>query len=439
MDRQQSNSKKKPILKRAGYHLFSLSKRLTNKAIFNEPFTDRNYTPLKSKYDNYGFSLDDNQFASGIEEYEKEFEVKKERRLKRWESVPISERLYNIESDEFKLLVRKGIPDHLRPLLWRKLLGADTLEESNPGLYQRMLDMPLAKEISDQIDMDINRTFPHHRNYKVNSFGTMMLRNVLSAFACYMPSISYCQSLNYLTATLLIFMNEEEAFWCLVQIVNSRVHQKGFNLTGLCYIKMKIRKNELIDGNLGYYKDGMIDLKRDVLVLEFILRKRMRRLYNHLKKNNIDLMWICAEWFLCLFAISLPVGLTCNSNNIDSNSTSNNISSTRNNISGIRNTSNNNHVQITTVFRVWDSLFLEGDKILFRVAFSLFKLHEQKLLTLDSDKDLLLYCKSMSKSVLQHDEFLKIAFYQLSSFSRKEIHQYRLYADHELEVFSLGP
>nr|PVC52346.1 hypothetical protein MACL_00000824 [Theileria orientalis] len=385
MDRQQSNSKKKPILKRAGYHLFSLSKRLTNKAIFNEPFTDRNYTPLKSKYDNYGFSLDDNQFASGIEEYEKEFEVKKERRLKRWESVPISERLYNIESDEFKLLVRKGIPDHLRPLLWRKLLGADTLEESNPGLYQRMLDMPLAKEISDQIDMDINRTFPHHRNYKVNSFGTMMLRNVLSAFACYMPSISYCQSLNYLTATLLIFMNEEEAFWCLVQIVNSRVHQKGFNLTG-------------------YYKDGMIDLKRDVLVLEFILRKRMRRLYNHLKKNNIDLMWICAEWFLCLFAISLPVGLT-----------------------------------ITTVFRVWDSLFLEGDKILFRVAFSLFKLHEQKLLTLDSDKDLLLYCKSMSKSVLQHDEFLKIAFYQLSSFSRKEIHQYRLYADHELEVFSLGP
>ncbi|UKK00256.2 hypothetical protein MACK_000326 [Theileria orientalis] len=380
MDRQLSNPKRKPILKRAGYHLFSLSKRLTNKAIFNEPFTDRNYTPLKSKYDNYGFSLDDNQFASGIEEYEKEFEVKKERRLKRWESVPLSERLYNIDSDEFKLLVRKGIPDHLRPLLWRKLLGADTLEESNPGLYQRMLDMPLSKEISDQIDMDINRTFPHHRNYKVNSFGTMMLRNVLCAFACHMPSISYCQSLNYLTATLLIFMNEEEAFWCLVQIVNSRVHQKGFNLTG-------------------YYKDGMIDLKRDVLVLEFILRKRMRRLYNHLKKNNIDLMWICAEWFLCLFAISLP---------------------------------------ITTVFRVWDSLFLEGDKILFRVAFSLFKLHEQKLLTLDSDKDLLLYCKSMSKSVLQHDEFLKIAFYQLSSFSRKEIHQYRLYADHELEVYSIG-
>ncbi|UKJ87843.1 hypothetical protein MACJ_000283 [Theileria orientalis] len=381
MDRQLSNPKRKPILKRAGYHLFSLSKRLTNKAIFNEPFTDRNYTPLKSKYDNYGFSLDDNQFASGIEEYEKEFEVKKERRLKRWESVPLSERLYNIESDEFKLLVRKGIPDHLRPLLWRKLLGADSLEESNPGLYQRMLDMPLSKEISDQIDMDINRTFPHHRNYKVNSFGTMMLRNVLCAFAYYMPSVSYCQSLNYLTATLLIFMNEEEAFWCLVQIVNSRVHQKGFNLTG-------------------YYRDGMIDLKRDVLVLEFILRKRMRRLYNHLKKNNIDLMWICAEWFLCLFAISLP---------------------------------------ITTVFRVWDSLFLEGDKILFRVAFSLFKLHEQKLLTLDSDRDLLLYCKSMSKSVLQHDEFLKIAFYQLSSFSRKEIHQYRLYADHELEVYSLCP
>lgn len=59
-----------------------------------------------------------------------------------------------------------------------------------------MVDSPLSKDISDQIDMDINRTFPHHRDYKVNSFGTMMLRNVLCAFANYMPSISYCQVLS---------------------------------------------------------------------------------------------------------------------------------------------------------------------------------------------------------------------------------------------------
>ncbi|XP_954375.1 uncharacterized protein TA21075 [Theileria annulata] len=388
MDYHLFEKPKKPLFKRASYHLFNLSKRIKNRSSLNINFNEDNFGPLKSKYDTYGFALDDNQFASGIEAYEKEFEVKKERRLKRWEAVPINDQFYDVTSDDFKIMVRKGIPDHLRSLLWRKLLGADTLENSNPGLYQKMVNTSLSKEISDQIDMDINRTFPHHRDYKVNSFGTIMLRNVLCAFANYMPSISYCQSLNYLTATLLIFMNEEEAFWSLVQIVNSRIHEKGFDLTG-------------------YYKDGMLDLKRDVMVLEFILKKRMKRLYNHLRRNNIDLMWICAEWFLCLFAISLPVS------------------------GGVL-----NYFQTNTVFRVWDSLFLEGDKVLFRVAFSLFKLNEQKILSLDSDRDLLLYCKKMSKSVLQHDEFLKVAFYQLSSFSRKEIHQYRLIADHQLESYS---
>eukprot|EP00375_Theileria_parva_P003207 XP_765888.1 hypothetical protein [Theileria parva strain Muguga] len=129
---------KKPLFKRASYHLFSLSKRLKNRNSFNIPFLDDNFGPLKSKYDSYGFALDDNQFASGIEAYEKEFEVKKERRLKRWESIPLNDGFYDVTSDEFKILVRKGIPDHLRSLLWRKMLGADTLESSNPGLYQKL-------------------------------------------------------------------------------------------------------------------------------------------------------------------------------------------------------------------------------------------------------------------------------------------------------------
>lgn len=233
MEFSHPDKQKKPLLKRASYHLFGLSKRMMKRTINNIQSMTNTAEEAHSEYDNYGFSMDENQFASGIEMYEKDFETKKERRLKRWENVPVSESWMDFDSDDFKLLVRKGIPDNLRPLMWKKLLGADELIAMNDGIYQKMVEMPPAKEISDQISLDINRTFPTHKNYKVNSFGTVMLRNVLIAFANYIPAVNYCQSLNYLTATLLIFMNEEEAFWCLVQIINSKIPGRGLKIIGI--------------------------------------------------------------------------------------------------------------------------------------------------------------------------------------------------------------
>lgn len=82
--------------------------------------------------------------------------------------------------------------------------------------------------------------------------------------------------------------------------------------------------------------------------------------------------------------------------------------------------------QITTVLRVWDALLHEGDKILFRVAFALFKVHENTLLR--HNNDILVYCKSMASGIVQHDELLKVAFYHLSAFRRSDIQEMRLQA-----------
>ena len=45
-----------------------------------------------------------------------------------------------------------------------------------------------------------------------------MLRRVLLAFSIHNRTISYCQSMNFLCALCLLFMEEEDSFWMLVMI-----------------------------------------------------------------------------------------------------------------------------------------------------------------------------------------------------------------------------
>ncbi|ORM39728.1 Growth hormone-regulated TBC protein 1-A [Babesia sp. Xinjiang] len=350
MDEQHQGPENHTIRERIRLGLFGLSKRMMQRNLARLQ-QDASNEPVSGEqvYDSYGFSLSDNVFANGVTQYENEFNEKRERRLKRWDTIKMENEWNTSHPFFLKVLVRKGIPDEYRAKMWFKLSGAEQLGSEIQGLYPRLVDQPLSPEIANQIEMDIYRTFPTHRNYKRHSEGTTRLRNVLTAFANFVPSAGYCQSFNFLAAILLVFMDEEQAFLTLTQMTDSRIVGKGLNV-------------------LGYYKDGMLALKRDVLVLEMLMQKRLKKLYNHLKANGVDFTCVCAEWLLCHFCISLP---------------------------------------IPTVLRVWDVLFHEGEKVLFRVCFALFKVHEKKLLQRTVEQDLLLYIKSMGNGIVQHDEFLK--------------------------------
>ena len=70
------------------------------------------------------------------------------------------------------------------------------------------------------IEKDLNRTFPHHIFFKdVDGFGQANMRKVLRAYVGYDPDLGYCQGMGFVTGTLLMYMPAEEAFWCLVRLM----------------------------------------------------------------------------------------------------------------------------------------------------------------------------------------------------------------------------
>ena len=61
------------------------------------------------------------------------------------------------------------------------------------------------------------RTFPPHVFF--DQLGRTRLRNVLLSYAQRNGVVGYCQSMNYWAGLLLLYLDEEHAFWLIAVIV----------------------------------------------------------------------------------------------------------------------------------------------------------------------------------------------------------------------------
>ncbi|XP_069634095.1 TBC1 domain family member 10B-like, partial [Haliaeetus albicilla] len=263
--------------------------------------------PSYRRTDRYGF-LGGSQYCEAPES-SVPVDVARQRELKWLEMFNHWDKWLSRRYQKVKLRCRKGIPSSLRARAWQLLSDSKALLDRNPGLFQELERQPGEARWLDAIEKDLHRQFPFHEMFVARGgHGQQDLYRILKAYTVYRPQEGYCQAQAPVAAVLLMHMPAEQAFWCLVQICEK-------------YLP-------------GYYSAGLEAVQLDGEVFGALLRRAAPAAHRHLRRFRVEPVLYLTEWFMCIFARSLPWA---------------------------------------AVLRVWDMFFCEGVKILFRVGLVLLR------------------------------------------------------------------
>lgn len=307
-----------------------------------------------SNVDEYGFERSDSE---QLEQFMAEYLRVLARRSSRWQVLlPGSERNTSVHifrhlkrGRRLKRFVRKGVPCNLRTEVWLFLSGAADLMAANKGRYSQLLQGPFQQTVLGDINADLPRTYPNNIHFRSDTGpARQSLSNVLRAFSKHSPDVGYCQGVNYIAALLLLVTDSEEKTFWILVALTDR------------YVT-------------GYYTRTMDGLLLDTEILSQLVRWKMPALFEHMQMLNVTFSMVCTKWLVCVFADVLPV---------------------------------------ETTLRVWDSLFYEGSKILFRIGLTMLRVHETKLLQCRDFMDFMSECRAISRTfdVLDCHSFMQMAF-----------------------------
>lgn len=324
-----------------------------------------------------------------------------DRRGKKWQALMGSYGLstdrpirFPPKSDKIKRYVRKGIPPDWRGAAWFWYAGGPGRLAKDPGLYWDLVEKVNHGQLSDNdrehIERDLNRTFPDNIRFKPDPTTTLdaqsgagggkarksadvetpvlrALRRVLQAFAVHNPAIGYCQSLNFIAGLLLLFLDEdEEKAFVLLNIVTS-LH---------------------LPGTHGVALEGA---NIDIAVLMSSVKESLPAIWakiddkgggtapfpgaQQLRLPTVSLA--TTAWFMSLFVGTLP---------------------------------------IESVLRVWDCLFFEGSKTLFRIALAIFKFGEKPILVVNDPMEIFQVVQTIPRSMIDANALMECCFKRRNGF-----------------------
>ncbi|XP_043572323.1 TBC1 domain family member 2A isoform X2 [Chiloscyllium plagiosum] len=272
-------------------------------------------------------------------------------------------------SPELKNMIRNGVPKEYRRHVWKWCTDrwVRRIRECYDGKrYQELLKLCKNKDqaASKQIELDLHRTLTNNRLFtSPNSKMVQKLRRVLLAYSWQNPHIGYCQGLNRLAAiALLILREEEDAFWCLVAIIDCIMPED-------------------------YYSKTLTGSQVDQRVFKDFLSEKLPRLMSHFDQYNVDLSYITFNWFLVVFVDSL---------------------------------------QSNILLKVWDAFLYEGTKVIFRYALAIFKYNEEEILKLNDNLAIYDYLRYLTQNISEGRKLMNIAFVEMNPFPLKLLRNRRM-------------
>ncbi|XP_049634094.1 LOW QUALITY PROTEIN: growth hormone-regulated TBC protein 1 [Suncus etruscus] len=264
-----------------------------------------------------------------------------------------------------KRYIRKGVPLELRARVWLGVSGAQAQMEQNPGYYHRLLQGARNNTLEEAIRIDMNRTFPDNIRFQSSAEPCLQknLFNVLSAYGHHDPQVGYCQGMNFVAGYLILITKNEEEAFWLLDALVGRI---------------------LPD----YYSPAMLGLKTDQEVLGALVKTKLPAVAALMDRHGVSWTLLVSRWLICLFVDVLPV---------------------------------------ETVLRIWDCLFNEGSKILFRVALTLIKENQAFLLEASSVPDVCERFRQITKGnfVTECHSFMQKIFSEPGSLPTRTIARLR--------------
>ena len=124
-------------------------------------------------------------------------------------------------SFELVSLVRKGIPVAFRSQAWKYLSKSDLHRKKYPSDYFRRLCLRIDTELNAQVRKVITKDA--ERSGESTPKDTESLIRVLSVYALHNPHIGYCQGMNFVASCVLVYCNEEDAFFILISLIDKEI------------------------------------------------------------------------------------------------------------------------------------------------------------------------------------------------------------------------
>ena len=178
--------------------------------------------------------------------------------------------------------------------------------------------------------------------------GQTKLFHILAVYAGKVnPEVGYCQGMAFVAAVMLMVMDEEDAFWALVAVMENQKYLEG------------------------YYSQNLARVQVDADVFSKLVVETEPELGAHLEQLGIHPLMYVTPWFMCVFT-SLPCW--------------------------------------DAVMNVWDLLVFKGVKTIMRVGLAIMQSCKKELLAMDSLGQLLPYLQHLPPAKMSQEVLLAAVY-----------------------------